>query len=145
MNKVKYKLIVDKMDFSSRRCQITDWPVHRIDCQKTLVIGKSVDEGVQQLAYNDKCQPTGSTALICIKCNHKKHKIPVSDSGKAIMKVISKTLRVPLPQLKLIAQGKIMDEGNVCEVIFKKKIKNFMVCMPIFSNISKYFFSVKFV
>ena len=111
--------------FSSKACQIEDWPAHQLQCKPNFLnVDTSVHKDTQKddLWLNKKIDTD-----IVVKCNHKKYKIKVKNCGKACITTISKAIQIPSSQLKLIGKGKIVSEENIVDIIFKTNIKTFMV------------------
>ena len=113
--------------FSSKECQIKDWPLHRMNC-RTLTNQGDHPENISKAEENYATAVFKKNfCLLSVKCNHKTHKIVVNDLEEEMMKLISDTVCIPISQLKLVGGGKVINKDNIQEFVFKKKLRKFMV------------------
>nr|CAB3266879.1 ZF(MYND)-8 zinc finger protein [Phallusia mammillata] len=107
--------------YCSKSCQIKDWTVHKLKCTK-----KEKDSFLDK---KNNMQSQNQPVKLFIKHNHEKHCVLIPQTllnPKCILNIISEELLIPLDSLNLIAKGKVVNEDNVSDIVFRMKIRQFM-------------------
>lgn len=118
--------------YSSKDCQIKNWPTHRGKCSRSELenADKGPTTGFIGNYTADEVTETIETK-VTVKCNHKKHIINLinveTSQGSELMQQLSEQLHIPMNSMKVIGKGKMLNKDNIVDMLMNRKCRTFQV------------------